>query len=120
MGHSRRERVADTLREEISTLLRSEVHDPRVGFVTITGVSVSPDLTHARIYVSVLGSDEARRNSLAALNGAAGFLRRELFRRLRLKKALSLTFEIDRAVQSGNRIEELLEQLHHPESHEEE
>jgi ribosome-binding factor A len=120
MGHSRRERVADTLREEISALLRREVRDPRVGFVTITGVSVSPDLSHARIFVSVLGSDEARRSSLAALNGAAGFLRREIFRRLRLKKALTLAFEIDSAVQSGNRIEELLGRIHHSESGEEE
>ena len=118
MGHSRRERVAEALRDEISVLLRSEVRDPRVGFVTITGVLVSPDLSHARVFVSVLGSEQARQLSLAALNGAAGYLQRRMFRSLGLKKSMTLHFELDLAVQSGNRIEELLHQIHKAETDE--
>ena len=120
MGHSRRERVADALREEISVLLRSEVRDPRIGFVTITEVKVSPDLSHARVFVSVLGTEEERRASLDALNRASGFLQRQIFRRLSLKKALSLLFEHDDSVQSGSRIEELLHQIHSSSEDEEE
>ena len=92
--------------------MRREIRDPRVGFVTITDTSVSPDLTHARVYVTVLGDERARRDSLAALNRASGFLQRQLFRSLRLKKAMTLVFEFDDTVQSGNRIEELLHQIH--------
>jgi ribosome-binding factor A len=120
MGHARRERVADALREEIAGLLRHEVRDPRVGFVTLTGVEVSPDLSHARVFITVLGDEEARSNSLEALNGASGFLQRQIFKRLRLKKALMLTFQFDNAVQSGIRIEELLGQIHGAPGQEEE
>jgi ribosome-binding factor A len=120
MGHARRERVADALREEISALLHHDVRDPRVGFVTITEVRISPDLSHARIFVSVLGTEEGRRESLDALNRASGFLQRQIFRRLRLKKAPSLMFELDESVQSGSRIEELLHQIHSSDDHEEE
>ena len=112
MGLDRRARVAEALREEISALLRTDIGDPRVGFVTLTGASVSPDLSRARVFVTVLGNEEARRESLAALNRASGFLQRKVFRRLRLKKAMTLVFELDEAVQSGNRIEELLHQIH--------
>jgi ribosome-binding factor A len=112
MGQARRERVADALREEISALLQSDVRDPRVGFVTITEVRVSPDLSHARVFASVLGVEEVQRESIEALNCASGFLQRQIFRRLRLKKALSLLFELDKSVQSGARIEELLHQIH--------
>jgi len=120
MGHSRRERVADALREEISALLLSDVRDPRVGFVTITEVKVSPDLSHARVFISVLGSEDAQRESLDALNRASGYLQRQIFRHLRLKKALSLLFELDYSVQSGSRIEELLHKIHSPDNNEEE
>ena len=120
MGRSRRERVADTLREEISGLLRAEVRDPRVGFVTLTAVKVTPDLSQARVFVTVLGTEEQRQQSLAALNGATGFLQRRIFRRLGLKKPLTLQFEFDMAEQSGNRIEELLRQIQPPHGDEEE
>jgi ribosome-binding factor A len=120
MGHSRRERIAESLLEEISSLLRDEVRDPRVGFVTLTEVRVTPDLSQARVFVTVMGNDAQRLQSLAALNRAAGFLQRQIFRRLRLKKALALQFEFDTSVQSGNRIEELLQQIHPSTSDEEE
>ena len=120
MGHARRERVAEALRDEISGLLRREIRDPRIGFVTLTGVEVSPDLTHAKVFVSVLGQDQARAASLEALNRAAGYLQREVFRRLRLKKAISLLFVTDEAVASGTRIEELLQEIHQAGADEEE
>src|SRR5215510_6044293 len=99
MGHSRRERIAESLLEEISGLLRDEVRDPRVGFVTLTEVRVTPDLSQARVFLTVMGTEEQRRQSLAALTRAAGFLQRQIFRRLRLKKALTLQFEFDTSVQ---------------------
>ena len=120
MGHARRERVAEALRDEISAMLRRDVRDPRIGFVTLTGVEVSPDLTHARVYVSVLGMEKARAASIDALNRAAGYLQRQIFRRLRLKKAITLLFVADEAVASGTRVEELLQEIHKAHSDEEE
>lgn len=120
MGHARRQRVAEALRDEISALLRREIRDPRVGFVTLTGVEVSPDLTHGKVFVSVLGPEEARAASLDALNRAAGYLQRQVFRRLRLKKAITLLFVADEAVASGTRVEELLQEIHQASSDEEE
>ena len=82
----RTERVNDLLREEISDLLRTELHDPRIGgLVTVTHVDVSPDLRRADVYVSVLGTDEERASTMAALEHARPFLRRELSRRLQLR-----------------------------------
>ena len=112
MTSSRRERLAEELRSEISTLIRREIRDPRVGFVTLTGASVSPDLGHARIYVTVLGTDAARQQSLKALNRAAGYLQRAVFKQLRLRRPLEIVFVQDEAALTGNRIDELLEQIH--------
>lgn len=112
MTSSRRERLAEELQSEISTLIRREIRDPRVGFVTLTGASVSPDLAHARIYVTVLGTDAARQQSLRALNRAAGYLQRAVFKQLRLRRPLEIVFVPDEAAYTGNRIEELLDQIH--------
>ena len=120
MSRSRRERISQALRDEVSGLLRKEIRDPRVGFVTITGASISPDLTQAKIYVTVLGEESARRQSLDALNRAAGFLQRQVFKQLRLKKTMKLIFLLDEAVESGSRIEELLHQIHQTDTDEEE
>jgi ribosome-binding factor A len=111
MTTSRRERLAEELRNEISILIRREIRDPRVGFVTLTGASVSPDLTHARIYVTILGTDAARQQSLRALNGAAGYLQRSVFKELRLRRPLEIVFVLDEAARTGSRIEELLGQI---------
>jgi ribosome-binding factor A len=111
MTSSRRERLAEELRSEISTLIRRELRDPRVGFVTLTGASVSPDLTHARIYVTVLGTDAARQQSLRALNRAAGYVQRAVFKQLRLRRPLEIVFVLDEAASTGNRIDELLDQI---------
>ena len=112
MTHARNERLAEAVRQSVADLLRREIRDPRVGFVTLTGARVSPDLSHARLFVSFLGPETSRAASLRALNRAAGYLQREVFRRLRLRKAMSLVFVADEAVAAGNRVEALLDEIH--------
>jgi len=87
--------VSDLIKGEISRLLLREVRDPRIGFVTITGAEVSPDLKAVKIYVSVLAAPEARHVSLKALNAATGFFRRTLFKNLRLRFAPAVSFHLD-------------------------
>jgi len=106
----RPQRVGVRIREEISSLLLSEVRDPRVGFVTVTEVRVTPDLREARVFVSVLGPEEQRAESLEALRTASSFLRRELSHRLELKRVPELRFELDRSADYAEHIEELIRQ----------
>jgi len=106
----RTERINDLVRAELSDLVRRKMKDPRAATVSITSVSVSPDLSHAAIAVSVL-SPADERPALAGLRRAAGFLRGELGRRLHLKKTPELTFEVDRSVEASNRLEQLLDTL---------
>jgi ribosome-binding factor A len=110
MSH-RRERVADQVRAELARLLLRGVRDPRLGFVTVTSVDMAGDLRTARVFVSVLGSESSRSDSLDALNAARGYLRREIGRSLRLRYVPDLKFEIDLSVERGSRIEELLSGL---------
>jgi len=109
---TRTDRVSDLIKDEISRLLLLEVRDPRVGFVTITGASVSPDLKAVRIHVSVLAEPAARQESLKALNAAAGFFRRALFKNLRLRFAPAVSFHLDESLDRGDRIERVLRQIH--------
>lgn len=108
---TRTERLSDLVRDEISRLLLREIKDPRIGFVTITGVSVSPDLRHARVFVSVLGDEASREASLLALRNASGFIQRTLFRNLSLKHSLVVTFHFDDSLERGERIERVLRQI---------
>lgn len=109
---TRQERVSDLIKDEISRLLLREVRDPRVGFVTITGVTVSPDLRSVRVYVSVLGDVAARDASLRALNSASGFFRRSIFRNLRLRYSPAIDFRLDESLDRGERIDEVLRKIH--------
>jgi ribosome-binding factor A len=109
---SRRERLAEAIRAEIAVLLRREVRDPRIGFVTLTGADVSPDLTSARVYVTVLGAEPAREEAIRVLNGAAGFLQGAVFRTLRLRRPLRIAFVADDSAARGGRVEEILRALH--------
>jgi ribosome-binding factor A len=105
----RPERVADLVRSEISSMmLQREIHDPGIGFVTITGVTMSADLKTARIYFSCLGGEEELRKTRDAFDRAAGFLRREIGRRCRLRYAPELHFFPDRTAETGARIETIL------------
>jgi ribosome-binding factor A len=108
---SRPDRVADQLRSELALLLSREVHDPGVGFVTITRVQVSPDLQQARIFYTALGDDKARAETARALSRVAPFLRRQIGGRLRLKRAPELKFVYDESVAGQDRIEQILHEL---------
>jgi ribosome-binding factor A len=108
----RPDRVGDQLRAELGTLLAREVHDPGIGFITLTRVNVSPDLQSARVYYTIIGDDRARLGTAQALERVAPFLRRELGRRLRLKRAPRLVFVFDESVGGQDRIERLLQELH--------
>jgi ribosome-binding factor A len=109
---SRPDRVADQIRAELGSLLAREVHDPGIGFVTITRVQMTPDLQQARVFYTSLGDEGARRNSGRALERAAPFLRRQIGSRLRLKRVPQLTFLFDEAVAGQDRIEQLLHEIH--------
>ena len=108
---SRPERVADQIRGEVATLLARDVHDPGIGFVTITRVTVTPDLQHARIHYTALGDDKARVNTAKALGRAAVFLRRQIGSRLRLKRVPELEFIYDESIAGQDRIEQLLNNI---------
>jgi ribosome-binding factor A len=108
-GSSRRpEQVAETLRQVITEALAREVRDPRVGFVTVTGVLVSGDLSHARVMVSVVGEDGEKTRALEGLQSAAGFLRSRAARALTTRSVPELHFELDRGLEHAARINELL------------
>jgi ribosome-binding factor A len=108
----RQERLANQLRSEVAGIIETELDDPRIGFSTVTSVEVSPDLSHARIMVSVLGDEEARRKSMEGLSSAAGYVRREITRRLRLRRAPEVLFVLDLGLEEGLRIEALVQKLH--------
>ena len=102
-------RVDEAMRAVLSEAISKDLQDPRVGFVTVTGVKTSPDLRHARVYVSVLGDDAARAASLDGLQAAHGFLQGCISHALRLKHTPTLTFDYDPSVDRGMRITELLQ-----------
>ncbi|RLC95339.1 MAG: 30S ribosome-binding factor RbfA [Chloroflexi bacterium] len=108
----RLERVNSLVRQEISDLLQREVKDPRLGgLVTITEVSTSRDLRHAKVLVSVIGSDSEQKEVLATLTTASGFMRRELSRRLRLRRIPELVFEYDESIDRGAHVLQLISQV---------
>jgi ribosome-binding factor A len=108
-GSSRRpEQVGETLRQVITDALAREVRDPRVGFVTVTAVLVSNDLSHARVMVSVPGEESVKTRALEGLQSAAGFLRSRAARTLTTRSVPQLHFELDRGLQHAARINELL------------
>ena len=106
----RSRRVDHLLQEEISAIVQREVHDPRVGFVTVTSVETAPDLRHATVWVSIIGSDEERRATLEALGRAMPFVRHRLGG-LRLKRIPELHLREDDSAQRGTRVMQLLEQV---------
>src|SRR5919202_1333064 len=106
----RMRRVNKAVRQVLSEAV-GELKDPRIGFVTVTGVETSPDLRHARVYVSVFGEGEERTESLAGLSAAHGVLQAKLGRELRLKRTPQLTFEYDPSVERGVRMTKLIDEL---------
>ena len=108
----RPERLAEQIRSEVAGIIESELKDPRIGFGTVTRVEVSADLSHARVMVSVLGDDAARRNSMEGLGSATAYVRREITRRLRLRRAPEVLFVLDQGLDEDSRIEALIQKLH--------
>ena len=111
MATNRPERVGEAIRDELSTLLQREVHDPGVGFITLTQVKVSPDLQLARVYYTSMGDEKALKDTAKALGRATPFLRRMVAQRLRLRKAPELQFFYDQSIAHHDRIEQILQDL---------
>jgi len=106
----RMRRVNEAVREVVSEGV-GELKDPRIGFVTVTGVETSPDLRHASVFVSVLGSEAKRKRTLAGLAAARGVLQARLARELRMKRTPQLAFEYDPTVERGVRMTQLIDEL---------
>jgi len=104
-------RLNEQLKRELSELIRTQVRDPRVGLVTVTGVRAASDLTTARVYVRVLGDDTERAASLEGLGAAAPFLRRTLGQALHVRRIPELRFHEDRSLEHGMRIEQILSEV---------
>jgi ribosome-binding factor A len=109
MASDRLRRVNEAVRQVLSDAVTNDLKDPRVGFVTVTGVRTSPDLRHARVFVSVLGGDDVRAASLDGLRSAHGFLQRRVASELRLKHTPTLTFEYDDTTERAMRVTELID-----------
>jgi ribosome-binding factor A len=108
---TRQEKVNELLREEVSYILRREFKDPRLGFVTVTGAEISADMRHAKIFVSIMGSEEEKQRNMAVLKGAESFTRQALAKRLKMRVLPQIEFRLDSSVEHGVRIFELLEQV---------
>jgi ribosome-binding factor A len=111
-GH-RPDRVGEQIREELSELLsRGTVHDPGIGFITLTRVQVTADLQIARVYYTSLGDEKARKDTARALDRATGFFRRQIGARLQLRRVPELEFRFDESVANQDRIERILHEIH--------
>jgi ribosome-binding factor A len=104
-------RVDEAVREVLGDALAQELKDPRIGFVTVTDVKTSPDLRHARVYVSVLGTPEEQSDTIAGLESAHGFLQRKVAAQLRMKNTPELGFFLDETAETGARIDELINEV---------
>ncbi|MBV7503726.1 30S ribosome-binding factor RbfA [Bacillus sp. sid0103] len=111
MSH-RANRVGEQMKKELGDIIGRKIKDPRIGFVTVTDVEVTGDLQQAKVYISVLGDEEQRENTLKGLAKAKGFIRTEIGHRIRLRKTPEIIFEWDESIDYGNRIDTLLHQLH--------
>jgi ribosome-binding factor A len=111
MPNTRPQKVAEQIRIELSLLLAREVHDPGIGFITLTKVSVTPDLQLARVYYTSLGDEKALRDTDKALHRALPFLRRQIAQRVRLRRVPELEFFYDKSVAQHDRVEQILQEL---------
>jgi ribosome-binding factor A len=111
MQGSRPDRVGEQIRQELSQLLLSVVHDPGIGLITLTRVKVSPDLQLARVYYTIMGDDRAREETKRALGRATPFLRRQIGSRIRLRRVPELQFQFDESVEAQDRLERILFEL---------
>lgn len=111
MEFKRAQRVGELILEEISKILQREIEDPRIGFVTILNVMVSDDLRHAKVFVSVMGSEQEKKSSLKGLSRASGFIRKKLSSRLELRCVPELVFKLDNSMEKSVKILTILSEL---------
>lgn len=111
MTSHRANRVAEQIKKEITQMLREEIKDPRIGFITVTGAEVTPDIRYAKVFVSIYGDDDSKVQSMQALEKAKGFVRSELGKRIRLRYTPEVTFRFDSSIEYGARIMKLLEEV---------
>ena len=115
MAGARMRRVNEAVREVLSSQLAAGLKDPRIGFVTVTGVDTSPDLRFARVYVSVLGDEDARADALAGLDSSRGFLQAQIAHQLRMKRTPALSFHYDETIERADRMTRLIDEVAPPE-----
>ena len=108
---SRREKVQDAIQKEVSNILANELKDPRLGFVTVTGVEISPDLRYAKVFYSVLGKEEDHKKSQEALDSALKFIRKLVAERIQLRFAPEIVFKEDKSSEYSSRIQEVLDEI---------
>ncbi len=112
MSELRVRKMQEFIKQEVSSMLLREVKDPRLGFVTVTGVHLTGDLREATVYVSLFGSEKEKKESITALEMATGFIRRELGKRLKIYYTPQISFEQDTSLDYGMHIEGLIKQIH--------
>jgi ribosome-binding factor A len=113
MQPSRRpQRLALQIQQEVSLMISRDMKDRRVGFVTVTGVQLTPDLRHARIFISMMGSESEKEETLEALNHATGWVRHELGQRIRMKFIPDIVFQFDTSQEYGEHIDRLIDEIH--------
>lgn len=115
MTSHRANRVAEEIKREITQMLRDELKDPRIGFITVTGVEVTPDFRYGKVFISVYGNDEVKEQSILALEKAKGFIRGELGKRMRLRYTPEISFKFDTSIEYGAKIMKLLNEVKEPE-----
>jgi len=117
MAH-RIERVNSLIRQEISELLQRQVKDPRLGnFIAVTAVATSPDMKYARVFISRLGDEQEKQETLSVLASASGFFRKELTKRLRIRRVPELSFQWDDSIERGDRLSQLIDHVTSDENH---
>ena len=112
MAKVRVEKLQELIKQEISDIIFNELKDPRIGFVTVTSVACTEDLREAKIYVSVMGDEKGVQESLAGLNRALGYVRREIGRRIRLRFTPEISFALDTSLNYSDHIQRLLNEIH--------
>lgn len=108
---SRQDRIRQALKKEVSNIIHDELKDPRLGFVTVTDIEITPDLRYAKIFFSVLGSDEDYNKTKAALDNATGFIRKLISQRIRLRFTPEIIFRVDRSAEYSINIQKALEEI---------
>ena len=112
MSGRRTDRLGEEIREEVAKIIGRDLKDPRIGFVTVTRVELTHDLRNARIFVGVLGDPAERKKTLGGLRKAAGFVRREIGRRVRMRVTPEIAFELDTGLDATDRVAQLLQEVH--------